>query len=98
MEVIYTLGTIARSIISLYMLLLWARLVLDWVMVLNRSFRPRGILAVLVELVFSLTDPPLRAFRKVLPPLRLGNISIDLGWMLTMISCMVLKAFIPGWW
>jgi YggT family protein len=37
-------------------------------------------------------------FRKVLPPIRLGQIMLDLGWMLTLISCWILLAIIPGWW
>nr|WP_245190103.1 YggT family protein [Leucobacter exalbidus] len=83
-------------VLRLYILVLWARLIIDWVMVFNRSFRPRGPLAVAVELVYSLTDPPIKMFRKLLPPIRIGQISIDLGWMLTLVCCWILLAIIPG--
>lgn len=98
MEIVYVLGTILRVALRIYVLVLWVRFVLDWVVVLNPRFRPRGPLAVLVELMYSLTDPPIRMFRRILPPIRLGQISLDLGWLLTMLSCWILLAIIPGGW
>lgn len=96
MEVIYAITTIIRLAIRLYILVLWARLIIDWVMVFKRDFRPRNGLAVAVELVFSLTDPPIKMFRKLLPPIRIGQIAIDLGWILTLVCCWILLAIIPG--
>ena len=75
---------------------LWARFILDWVRVFNPRLRPRGPLLVLFEIVYTLTDPPIKFFRRVLPPIRLGQIALDLGWMLTMIVCWILLALIPG--
>lgn len=98
MEILLAVTTIIRILLRIYTLLLWARLILDWVIVLKRDFRPRGFFAVLVEIVFTLTDPPIKMFRRVLPPIRLGQISLDLGWLLTMLSCWLLLAFIPGYW
>lgn len=97
MEIIFAIGTVVRVVLRLFVLVLWARFILDWVTVLARNFRPRGFMAVLAELVFTITDPPIRMFRKILPPIRLGQVAIDLGWFLTMISCLVLLALIPGW-
>lgn len=94
MEVLHVVGNILRGAIQLYIFVLWGRLIIDWVMVFNRSFRPRGVVAVLVELVFTLTDPPIKLFRKILPPIRLGQVAIDLGWMLTLVSCWILLAII----
>lgn len=98
MEIFFLILTGVRVLLRVYTLVLWARLIIDWVMVLKRDFRPRGPLVVLVEVVFMLTDPPIKMFRKVLPPIRLGQIALDLGWLLTMLSCWVLLAFIPGYW
>lgn len=97
MEIIFAIGTVVRVVLRLFVLVLWARFILDWVTVLARNFRPRGFVVVLAELVFTITDPPIRMFRKILPPIRLGQVAIDLGWFLTMISCLVLLALIPGW-
>ncbi|QIM16395.1 YggT family protein [Leucobacter insecticola] len=98
MEILAAIGTIVSVVLRIYVFVLWARFVLDWVMVLNRNFRPRGIIAVLVDFVYTVTDPPIRMFRRILPPIRLGQISLDLGWMLTLISCWILLAIIPTWW
>lgn len=86
---------IVRWVIQLYIFVLWARLILDWVRVFNPSFRPRGFLLILVELAYTLTDPPIKLVRRVLPPIRIGQVSIDLGWMITLFACFILLAFIP---
>lgn len=96
-EIILIVGTVVRVALRIFVLLLWARFILDWVMVLVRGFRPRGAVAVLVDLVFTITDPPIRLFRKILPPIRLGQVALDLGWFLTMLACIILLAIIPGW-
>ncbi|SJN08363.1 Possible membrane protein [Leucobacter sp. 7(1)] len=97
MEFVLIIGTILKVVLRIYTLVLWVRFVLDWITVLNRNFRPRGALAVAIELVYTVTDPPIRMFRKLLPPIRLGQVSLDLGWMLAMLSCWILIAIIPGW-
>lgn len=97
MEIFIAVGSILRLVIRLFIILLWARFILDWVSVLARNFRPKGPVAVLFEAVFTVTDPPLRLFRKILPPIRLGQVSIDLGWFLTMIACIILLSLIPGY-
>lgn len=85
-----------KWLIQIYIYVLWARFIIDWVMVLNPRFRPRGFWLVVVEVVFSLTDPPLKLIRRVLPPIRLGQVSLDLGWMITMFACWILLALIPA--
>lgn len=97
MEVVFAIGTVLKVALRIYIFVLWARFVLDWIVVLNRNFRPRGVFAVLVELVYTVTDPPIRVFRRLLPPIRLGQIALDLGWMLALLSCWILLAIIPGW-
>lgn len=82
-------------VIRLYIYVLWARLILDWVRVFNPRFRPRGVWLVLVEFVYTVTDPPIKLIRKVLPPIRLGQVALDLGWMITMFLCIILLMLIP---
>lgn len=97
MGVVHVVTTILSIAIWIYELVLWARLILDWVRVLNPRLHPHGALAVLFEVVYTLTDPPIRLFRKVVPAIRLGAISLDLGWMLTMVSCWILRAILSIW-
>ena len=54
-------------------LVLLARFIIDWVQLLARSWRPKGHVAVRCEAIFKITDPPLRAVRGVIPPLRFSH-------------------------
>jgi YggT family protein len=72
-------GEIIAFVLWVCLILLIARIVLDWVQMLARSWQPKGVLLVLCEIIYSITDPPLRAIRRVLPPLRLGMVALDLS-------------------
>ena len=72
---------ILRSLLSLYVLVLLGRVVLDWVQMLARQWRPTGPVLVLANLVYALTDPPLRALRRVVPALRVGSVGIDMSFL-----------------
>ena len=65
----------------IYFLLFMVRLVLEWVQVLARDWRPRGPVLVVAESTYTVTDPPLRLARRVVPPLRLGRVALDLGFL-----------------
>lgn len=69
-------------IVFLFLLALIIRLVFDWIQVFSRDWKPKGIVLVLAEAVYSVTDPPLRALRRVIPPLRLGSVQLDLAFTL----------------
>jgi YggT family protein len=81
---------LAASIASLYILVLLVRVVIDWVQILARDWRPRGIALVIAEVVYSLTDPPLRVLRRFIPPLRVGTVQLDLGFLVLMLACIFL--------
>ena len=72
--------------------MLLVRLVLDWIPFFNREWRPKGAGLVAAEVVYTVTDPPIRLFRRFIPPLRVGGIAIDFGFALTMLLCFVLLA------
>ena len=74
-------GTIIGWVLWIFMLMLFARMVLSWVPVLVRDWQPRGPMLVVAEIVYSVTDPPLRALRKVLKPVRVGNMMLDLAFI-----------------
>nr|WP_218848358.1 YggT family protein [Microbacterium esteraromaticum] len=81
-------------VLTLYILVLIARLVLDYIPLFNREWRPKGAGLVAAELVYTVTDPPIRFFRRLVPPLRLGTIALDFGFMLTMISVLILMSIV----
>jgi YggT family protein len=70
--------------------LLWVRFVVDWVQVFARSWVPKGVLLVALEVVYSITDPPIKALRRVIPPLRLGSIALDLSFLIVLLAAYVL--------
>jgi YggT family protein len=82
---------IVSSVLLVFLVLLFARFVVDWVMVLARSWRPSGLVAAGLEVVYSTTDPPLKALRRVIPPLNLGSVRLDLGFMVLLIVVLILR-------
>lgn len=76
---------IAYLAIFLYMLVLGARLVIEWIRSFAPVYRPRGIVLVIFEVIYTLTDPPLRLLRRVIPPLRIGAALLDLSPMVLLI-------------
>ena len=64
------MGLIINWILWIFLLILFARMILSWVPVLVRDWEPRGPMLVFAEIIYSITDPPLRLLRKVLKPVQ----------------------------
>ena len=77
-------------LLSVYLVLLIARMILSWIQVYARSWSPSGILLVVAEGVYSATDPPLRFLRRYIPTVRLGSVALDLSFMLLFLVVYVL--------
>jgi len=86
--------SIVYLLLWLYVLVLLARVVIDLVMMISTDWTPRGPVLLLVEAVFSLTDPPLRFLRRFIPPLRLGGIMLDLSFLVLFILVQILLAVV----
>ena len=83
-------GGLIEGLLWFFIALLWIRFVVDWVQIFARQWTPRGVLLVALEVVYSITDPPIKALRRVIPPLRIGSISLDLSFLIVMIGAYVL--------
>lgn len=79
-------GQILATVLWLYWLVFIVRLVLDLVLAFARGWRPRGLLLVVAEAVFTVTDPPLRLVRRIIPPLRIGGMQFDLAFLIVLIA------------
>jgi len=77
---------IGSLVVDLYFFLLIARLVVELVLGWSRSARPSGVFVIVVEVVYTLTDPPLRLARRFIPPLRLGAVSLDIAFAVVLIA------------
>jgi YggT family protein len=73
-------------LLNLFFAALICRLVLDWIQVLAREWRPRGPLLLLAEGVYTVTDPPLKFLRRLIPPLSLGAIRLDLAFLVLLLA------------
>ena len=85
------IGGILEMALWLFALVLIVRLVAEWVQLFARSCQPRWPVLVVLVSVYTVNDPPLLALRRVVPPLRLGGISIALSLMLLLVICWVLR-------
>ncbi|SBS74033.1 YggT family protein [uncultured Microbacterium sp.] len=94
MELVRLIAQIANVLLLVYILLLLARLIMEYIPLFNREWRPRGFGLVLAEIVYTVTDPPIKLFRRLIPPLRIGVIAIDLGFPLTMLLCFILLSVV----
>ncbi len=92
-----TVGLILYVVLTVFIAFMWVRFIVDWVQVFARSWSPRGILLVLLELVYSVTDPPIKTLRKVIPPLRLGSIALDLSFIIVFIGAYVLLQVVKAY-
>ena len=83
-------ATVLYFLLTIFLWLLLIRLVVDLVQVFARSWSPGGVLLVLLEVVYSVTDPPIKALRRVIPPLRLGQVALDLSFIIVLVAAYLL--------
>ena len=88
----HTVGVVLHYVIWAFILLLLVRFVVDWIQVFARSWTPRGPALVVLEAVYSATDPPINAFRRVFKPVRIGSVALDLSFLAVLLVCYVLLA------
>ncbi|MGE3193703.1 MAG: YggT family protein [Microbacteriaceae bacterium] len=84
------IATILFVALAVFVVLLWVRLILDWVRALRPRWRPRGAVLVLAEACFTMTDPPIRMVRRVVKPIAIGGARIDFAWSIVLIVTLVL--------
>jgi len=77
----WIVGSIIQWVLWVFLLILFARMILSWVPVLVRDWEPKGPMLVFAEIIYSITDPPLKLIRKVLRPVRVGNMMLDLAFI-----------------
>lgn len=83
-------GTVIEVVLWTFLALLWIRFIFDWVQVFARAWSPSGPLLVVLEGVYSVTDPPIKALRKVVPAIPLGSIRLDLSFLIVLVGTYLL--------
>ena len=91
------MGLVLFLVAWVLLLLQWlliARAILDWSTVLAGPAMPGSVRGRLLSAVTSLTEPILGPVRRVVPPLRLGSISLDTSFILVFIAVIVLRGIV----
>jgi YggT family protein len=93
LQVVYVL-------LYLFIMVLFARFVMSWVLAYGRRWHPGRAASATLESVWTVTDPPLRALRRVIPPLRIGSVSLDIAALVLLVmlflSFVVVGSVIDG--
>ncbi|WP_282070042.1 YggT family protein [Janibacter hoylei] len=85
---------VLHLVLYIYFLVLIGRLVLDWIQVFARQWRPKGVILVVAEAIYTVTDPPLNAIRRVVKPIRFGGVAIDVAFLLLILAVSVLLSIV----
>ena len=86
------IGRVLAWLINAYITVLFVRMILDWVSILARNWYPRGVVAQLINIVYSVTEPPLRWLRR--RPLPLGAISLDISFIVLYFALVALESVV----
>ncbi len=81
-------------VVYIYFIILMIRLVVDWIQMFAREWRPKGPILVVLEAIYTVTDPPLKALRRLIPPLRLGSVALDLSFLVLLLAISLLLRFL----
>ena len=88
------IGQILYLVLWLFLALLFVRFIVDWVQVFARSWRPHGPILVVLEGVYTVTDPPIMFVRRFVPPLRLGSVALDTSFLIVLVACYLLLTLV----
>ncbi|MFM6963076.1 MAG: YggT family protein [Micrococcales bacterium] len=80
--------------LQIYFWMLLARFFVDLIRSVNPSFRPRGITLALLEIVMTLTDPPIKLARRFIKPIRVGSLALDFAWTAVLLVVTILQGLV----
>ena len=84
-------ATVLYFLLTIFLWLLLIRLVVDWVQIFARSWSPKGPVLVVLEVVYSATDPPILFVRRFVPPLRIGSVALDTSFLIVLVAVYLLQ-------
>jgi YggT family protein len=82
---------VARYALEFFILVMWVRLIIDFVRSAKPDWRPQSFVLVLLSAMYAITDPPLNVVRKVIKPVRFGAVAIDFAWTIVLIVAIILR-------
>jgi YggT family protein len=91
---VHTVGAILLLVLNVFLGLMLIRLVVDWVQVFARSWSPKGPVLFVLEIVYTITDPPILFVRRFVPPLRLGAVMLDTSFLIVLVVVYLLQILV----
>jgi YggT family protein len=91
---VQAVGSLLLLVLNAFLALMLVRLVVDWVQMFARSWTPRGPVLFVLEVVYTVTDPPIRFIRRFVPPLRLGAVSLDTSFLIVLLAVYLLRGVV----
>jgi YggT family protein len=88
------LSSILIQLLGLFKLALFARIIIDYIRMFARNWRPNSFLMAIFEIIYSITDRPMQFVQRFVPPLRLGGVAIDLSFIVLLIAINVAQVVI----
>nr|WP_047241443.1 YggT family protein [Corynebacterium epidermidicanis] len=88
------MSTVAMSVywvLELYLYLVIARIIIEMIQSFSRQFRPPKWFALIAEPIFVVTDPPVKALRRLIPPLQMGGVALDVSILVLFVAISVLQ-------
>jgi YggT family protein len=90
----FAVGQLIYWALQLFLLALLIRVVFDYLRMFSPNWRPKGIVMPIAEIIYTLTDPPLRFVRRFVPPLRLGPVALDLSFIVVFFVVQILARIV----
>ena len=82
------------QVIGLFKFALFARIIIDYIRMFKRDWRPSSFISSIFEVIYSITDPPMKFVQRFVPPLRVGGIALDLSFIVILIALSLLQRVI----
>ena len=77
------------TVISLYLIVLFARIVLSWF-----PISPGGTMAQIFSFLYTITEPVLGPIRRVIPPVGMGGMGLDLSPIIVIFGIYILQSIL----
>ena len=91
-----TLSAVLYLILFVFWLLLIGRIIVEFVRTFARDWRPSGVVVIILEAIFTVTDPPVKLLRRLIPPISLGGVRLDLSIMVLLFIVFILMQIVGG--
>lgn len=82
------------QLLSLFKIALFLRIIIDYIRMFARSWRPNTIVLGIFEIIYTITEKPMAFVRRFIPPLRLGGVALDLSFIVLLIAINLLQAVV----